>query len=160
MTEIRVRVADAAVANGETTLVTIGLGSCVAIMLHDPATGVGGLAHILLPSEALAQDRANRAKFPATAVPLLLEQMTALGARPARIVAKLAGGASMFQSLLPTQGMQMGERNLLATRQSLTGAGVRIVGEDVGGSHGRSVSFSVDTGRVVVRSMVKGDVVL
>lgn len=160
MTEIRVRVADAAVAQGQTTLTTIGLGSCVAIVLHDAEKRIGGLAHILLPSETLSQDRANHAKFPATAVPMLVERMRGLGARPGRIVAKLAGGASMFAALLPTSGLQMGERNLVATRDALARARIPIVAEDVGGGHGRSVFFHVESGALEVRSMVRGNVVL
>lgn len=160
MTEIRVRVADAAVGQGETTLTTIGLGSCVAIVLHDAEMRIGGLAHILLPSETLSQDRTNQAKFPSTAVPMLVERMRGLGARPGRIVAKLAGGASMFAALLPTSGLQMGERNLVATRDALARARIPIVAEDVGGGHGRSVFFHVKSGELEVRSMVRGNVVL
>jgi chemotaxis protein CheD len=158
--EIRVRVADAAAAQGEAMLTTIGLGSCVAIVLHDADRKIGGLAHILLPSESLAQDRSNRAKFPGSAVPLLLEEMQRLGARQTRITARLVGGASMFAALLPASGLQMGERNLLATRDALGKARLPIVGEDVGGGHGRSVFFEIASGQVQVRSMVKGDVVL
>jgi len=158
--EIRVKVADAAAAQGDAMLTTIGLGSCVAIVLHDADRTIGGLAHILLPSESLAQDRSNRAKFPASAVPLLLEEMQRLGARPTRITARLVGGASMFAALMPAGGLQMGERNLLATRDALGKARLPIVGEDVGGGHGRSVFFDIQSGEVQVRSMVKGDVVL
>lgn len=154
------KVADAAVAQGAVTLSTLGLGSCVAIVLHDAERQVGGLAHILLPSESLAQDRTNRAKFPSTAIPLLLERMRELGAQRTRIVAKLVGGASMFTALIPTGGIQMGERNLIATRAALAQAAIPILAEDVGGGHGRSVFFRVDTGAVEVRSMVRGNVVL
>lgn len=160
MKEIRVRVADAAVEQGDVTISTIGLGSCVAIVLHDADRRVGGLAHILLPSESLSQDRSNRAKFPTTAVPLLLERMSALGANRHRIVAKLAGGASMFTALIPNGGLQMGERNLMATRAVLASASIPVVAEDVGGGHGRNVFFRVSSGEVEVRSMVRGDVVL
>jgi chemotaxis protein CheD len=160
MNEVRVRVADAAVEQGDVTITTIGLGSCVAIMLHDADRRVGGLAHILLPSETLSQDRSNRAKFPTTAVPLLLERMRAMGANRARIVAKLAGGASMFATLLPTSGLQMGERNLIATRAALAHASIPVVAEDVGGGHGRNVFFKVASGEVEVRSMVRGNVVI
>jgi chemotaxis protein CheD len=158
--DIRVRMADAAVEQGSVTITTVGLGSCVAIVLHDAERQIGGLAHILLPSETLSQDRANRAKFPGTAVPLLLERMRALGARQKDVVAKLVGGASMFTALLPTSGLQMGERNLIATRAALAQAGIPIVAEDVGGEHGRSVRFHVGSGVVDVRSIAKGDVVL
>lgn len=160
MSEVRVRLADAAVEKGDVTICTIGLGSCVAIMLHDADRRVGGLAHILLPSETLSQDRSNRAKFPSTAVPLLLEKMRALGASRTRIVAKLAGGASMFATLLPTSGLQMGERNLIAVRAALAQAGIPVVAEDVGGDHGRNVFFRVASGVVEVRSMVRGNVVI
>ena len=131
MNEVRVKVADAAVEQGDVTISTIGLGSCVAIVLHDADCRVGGLAHILLPSETLSQDRSNRAKFPATAVPLMLERMRAMGANRSRIVAKLAGGASMFATLLPTSGLQMGERNLIAARAALALASIPVVAEDV-----------------------------
>ena len=154
------RVADAAVAHGEVVLSTIGLGSCVAIVLHDAERQIGGLAHVLLPSESLAQDRTNRAKFPGTAVPLLVEEMHRLGARTSRVTARLVGGASMFAALLPAGGLQMGERNLLASRDALGKARIPILGEDVGGGHGRSVFFEVGSGVVQIRSMVKGDVVL
>jgi chemotaxis protein CheD len=160
MNEVRVKVADAAVEHGDVMISTIGLGSCVAIVLHDADRRVGGLAHILLPSETLSQDRSNRAKFPATAVPLLLERMRAMGANRTRIVAKLVGGASMFATLLPTSGLQMGERNLIATRAALAQASIPVVGEDVGGDHGRNVFFRVASGEVEVRSMVRGNVVI
>jgi chemotaxis protein CheD len=155
-----VRVADAAVGQGETVLSTIGLGSCVAIVLHDAERRVGGLAHVLLPNESLAQDRSNRAKFPGTAVPMLVEQMQRLGARPGRLTARLVGGASMFAALVPAGGLQMGERNLLASRDALGKARIPILAEDVGGGHGRSVFFDVASGAVQVRSLVRGDVVI
>ena len=53
--EIVVRVADLKVGCREDVLLTVGLGSCVAIMLYDPTAKVGGLAHILLPSPALGK---------------------------------------------------------------------------------------------------------
>jgi len=160
VTETRVRVADAAVLRGVGILSTVGLGSCVAIALYDPEAAVGGLAHIMLPSETMSKDRCNRAKFPSSAVPLLLERMRGLGARDERIRARIVGGASMFTSLLPAGGLQMGERNLLATRTALARAQIPIIAEEVGGEHGRSVYLHVGDGRLEVRSMMRGNVVL
>ena len=157
-TEVRVKVADFAVANGDTLLVTVGLGSCVAIALHDAQAQVGGLAHVLLPSTGMSQDRSNRAKFPSSAVPLLCERMQALGARAGRIRAKIVGGASMFTSLLSASGLQIGERNVVATRVALEQAGIPIIAQDVGGDYGRSVYFSVHDGRLVVKSLKAGHV--
>ena len=158
--EIRVKVADFAVADARAMLVTVGLGSCVAIALYDPQVRVGGLAHVLLPSTGMSQDRTNRAKFPSTAVPLLCERMQALGARTGRMRAKIVGGASMFTSLLSATGLQIGERNVVATRAALEHAGIPIVGQEVGGDYGRSVYFDVHDGSVTIKSLRAGHVVL
>jgi chemotaxis protein CheD len=158
MSEIRVKVADYAVA-AKGMLTTIGLGSCVAITLYDSAARVGGLAHILLPSASLSRDTSNAAKFAETAVPLLLAEMRKLGAN-GNVQAKIAGGASMFGSLLPSGGVNMGERNVAATREVLAAHGIGIIGEDVGGDFGRSVYFDLKDGRVRVRSLKKGEHVL
>ena len=151
--EVIVRVADWAAEQGDTVIVTLGLGSCVAIMLHDPAAKIGAMAHVLLPSKSLARDTTNLAKFPETAVPLMLERLSALGAERRRIVAKLAGGAAMFAQLMTPGSIQMGERNVVASRNALHAAGLPLVAEAVGGSAGRSVRFSVADGRVVIRSV-------
>jgi chemotaxis protein CheD len=134
-------------------LVTLGLGSCVAIMLHDAATSAGGMAHVLLPSTSLARDTSNPAKFPDTAVPMLIERLTRLGADPRRLVAKLAGGASMFSQLVTPGTIQMGERNVLACRSALRLAAIPIIRESVGGERGRSIRFHVRDGRVEIRSV-------
>ncbi|HVF33981.1 MAG TPA: chemotaxis protein CheD [Candidatus Saccharimonadia bacterium] len=156
MTTLRVKVADFAVGrDGETVIVTVGLGSCVAIALYDPRTRVGGLAHVLLPSETMARDRTNRAKFPSAAVPLLLAEMRSLGCNGG-VGARLVGGASMFASLLPTGGVNIGERNVAASRAALAAAGVPLLGEDVGGDYGRSVYFHLADGRVEVHSLKAG----
>jgi chemotaxis protein CheD len=153
---LRVKVADFAVArDGDTVIATVGLGSCVAIALYDPATRVGGLAHVLLPSESMARDRSNRAKFPSAAVPLLLAEMKGLGCNGG-IGGRLVGGASMFASLLPTGGVNIGDRNVAASRAALAAAGVPLLGEDVGGDYGRSVYFHLTDGRIEVHSLKAG----
>ena len=150
------KVADWAVAQGQQTIATIGLGSCVAIVLHDAAANVGGLAHVLLPDASLSRDHDNKAKFPDTAVPLLVGEMRRLGSR-GPLQAKIVGGASMFGQLLPAGGINMGERNVQATRRALQVAGIALVGEDVGGDYGRSVYLDVASGRLLVRSLKRGD---
>src|SRR5690349_22607382 len=131
-TEIRVKVADHAIGHNEQTLITIGLGSCVAIILYDEATRVGGLAHAVLPDESMARDRSNPAKFATSAVSLLLAEMTRLGADARRVRAKLVGGASMFANLIPSGSIDIGDRNVAAARRALAAQGIPIVGEDVG----------------------------
>ncbi len=160
MKEVIVKVADWAAERDDGVLVTLGLGSCVAIMLHDPQTKTGAMAHVLLPSTSLVRDLTNRAKFPETAVPLLIERLKALGADPRRLVAKLAGGARMFSQLVTPGTIQMGERNVLASRTALRAAAIPVIREAVGGDRGRSVRFYVKDGRVEIRSVgVDADVI-
>ncbi len=152
---IRVNVADYAVS-AVAPIVTIGLGSCVAIALYDAAARVAGLAHVLLPDESLARDRTNPAKFPATAVPLLLREMAKLGADPSRVSAKIVGGASMFGALIGSGGINIGERNVAAVRNALAAAAVPVVADDTGSDYGRSVYFYTEDGRVEVKSIRRG----
>jgi chemotaxis protein CheD len=159
-TDIRVKVADYAVRQGALVITTIGLGSCVAIALYDRDTRTGALAHILLPSQAMSRETSNPAKFPETIVPLMLEEMYALGTRNARVSAKIVGGASMFGQLGNGTGINVGERNVAATREALAAAGVPIIAEDTGLDYGRSVYFHLADGRLEVRSLKKGDRVL
>ena len=154
--EIIVKVADLRSGTGNDILVTIGLGSCVGIVLYDATAHVGGLAHVLLPSPALGRQDSNPAKFPQTAVPLLLEQMGQHGASIRRISARLIGGASMFSGLGAPGTIQMGERNVVASRQALHQHGVAIVGEATGGDFGRTVRLWVADGRVEVSSVAHG----
>jgi chemotaxis protein CheD len=158
--DVRVKVADYAIRQGGHVLTTIGLGSCVAIALYDRETQIGGLAHILLPSQAMSRETGNPAKFPETIVPLMLEEMRELGTRNARVSAKIVGGASMFGTLVSNSGINVGERNVLATREALAAAGVPIVAEDTGLDYGRSVYFHLADGRLEVRSLKKGDRVI
>lgn len=160
MTEHRVKIAEWAVAAAPAQLVTIGLGSCVAIVLHDARAQVGGLAHVLLPEATPSRGAEQPGRFPGSAVPLMLGEMRALGAN-GTITARLVGGASLFGPLLARDGAgAIGVRNVEAARAALATAKVRIVAEAVGGHAGRSVYFEVGSGRVDVRSLREGDRVL
>jgi chemotaxis protein CheD len=154
--EILVHVAEYKVGGPGNVLLTIGLGSCVAVMLHDAGAKVGGLAHILLPSPALSRRDQNPGKFPQTAIPLLLQEMAGRGADAARITARIAGGASMFANLQPLGTIQMGERNLVAVRTALTQHSIPLVGSEVGGDFGRTVRLFADDGRIEVSAVRRG----
>jgi chemotaxis protein CheD len=151
-----VSVADWAVDKGDAVLITLGLGSCVAVVLLDPETTVGGLVHLLLPSPSLSQDRDNPAKFPETGVPFLVERMRQAGALTRRLRARLVGGAAMFASIGSTSVASVGERNILAAREALDRAGIPVVGEDTGKDYGRSVYAFLASGRVESRSYAHG----
>ena len=78
----------------EVTLSCLGVGSCIALCMHDPDSGVAGMAHIVLPaSNSGARDRGNATKYADIAIPELLQQMREHGAVRARLVTKMSGGS-------------------------------------------------------------------
>lgn len=145
-----------AVKAAPATLAALGLGSCVAVMLYDRVAAVGGLAHVLLPAGPAGAMRANPARYAQTAVPSLLEAVLAAGAHRPRLIARLAGGATMFANLVAPGLISIGERNTLAVREGLDALGIRVAGELVGGDHGRTVVFDLADGRVRISSVRHG----
>jgi len=154
MRSVEVGAAEFQVAGHATRLTCLGLGSCVGLALWDAAAAVGGLAHIVLPDSQRYHWQEHPGMFADRAPNALLAAMQELGARRATSVAKLVGGANIFSSNgdEPLALFQIGRRNLEAVRQALRRLGLPIVGEDVGGRHGRSVEFNVADGRLHIRT--------
>lgn len=148
--------ADVKVATSPHILGSQALGSCVALILYDSQQQVGALAHVMLPSSMEMEGKSSPAKFADTALEMTLDKMGERGARKERLVAKLAGGACMFSSCGVGPNC-IGTRNVEMVRKLLRRKGIRVVAEDTGGEHGRSVELHTTTGRVVVRSVLKGE---
>lgn len=149
---IKVGMAQFKVAVAPARMMTFALGSCVGIVLYDPISKIGGLAHVMHPSSERVQNNVNRAKFVDTAVEMLLSRMAKKGARRNRIEAKIFGGAKMFQSISASPGvMQIGEENVKATRAELAGRNIPVVAESIGGTKGRTIIFDLTSGRVTVK---------
>lgn len=149
----KVGVAEYAVGSGEVRLTTTGLGSCLGIALFDPEANVAGLAHVMLP-EPDGDDDDDAAKFVTTGIACMLTELVAVGAEKSRVEAKLAGGSSMLEFASVDQ--PIGDRNVEAARRTLGEHGITVVGEDVGGGHGRSLELHAETGRLIVTSAHEG----
>jgi len=150
MSLLVVEVGDCKVSNDpECALVTYGLGSCIAVTIHDRVAGVGGLLHFMLPESGLDAARAqqNPFLFADTGIPLLFQIACQLGAEKGRLVLAAAGGAQMMDE----RGVfNIGGRNYLAMRKVLRDAGVVLQAEDVGGMASRTVRLEVGSGRVAL----------
>ncbi len=136
---------------GAGRLAVRGLGSCVAVVLYDPTTSVGGVAHVMLPSHTLARGQDKPAKFADTAIPLLLSEVMRVETRRESVTVRLVGGARMFETLVVAGSLHMGARNVAACRTAVREIGLVIAGEDVGGNRGRSMLFDVCDGTVAIR---------
>ena len=152
---IKVGMADLKTCVSPNGVTTLGLGSCVGIAIRDPATKIGGLAHVMLPdSTAIRNGYLNTAKFADTGIVELVKQMEKLGAMRSRMVAKIAGGATMFsfQGDSSTMG-QVGQRNVEATKAKLKELKIPILAEDTGSNYGRTVVFYPETGEFHIRAV-------
>ncbi len=150
-----VRMAEQVVSSDpDDVLVTLGLGSCIGLVVLDEASGVAGLSHIVLPESPQTPNGSPRSKFADTAVPALLEAVTRHGGKGARLRAVVCGGASMFGARAGTAaGLQIGERNAAGTLAALAARRVPVRAKDTGGSTGRSIEVHVRGGRVLVRGV-------
>ena len=158
---IIVRVAELIARQAPAQLEALGLGSCVAVILHDPEARVGGLAHVLLPTAAVGErPDATPGRYAQSAVPALLEAVLAAGAARHRVVARLFGGATMFRNLTAPGLIAIGERNTVAARRALDTLSLQLVAEAVGGDYGRTVRFDLEAGTVTVRSVRHGTLAL
>lgn len=155
---VHVKIGEIKVARGAGTLYAIGLGSCVAVALYDPRERIAGLAHVMLPEQTNRNQTPGR--FAPTAIPEIVRLMENVGARPRGVYARIVGGAAMFESVLPTEGLRLGARNIEAVRAALREAEIPLRGEDVGGSFGRTIYFTAGDGRILVRAVKREDVIL
>lgn len=174
--DIEVHMGDIAVIDGPHNLITSGVGSCLVVTLYDPKIQIGALAHTMLPlsptqstehdtrlSGSLSSKAApgrqtclvaeqvsakvEDTKYIDVAIDQMLQRMQTQGAKRQDLEAKLIGGANMF----PSFASDIGEDNVQSAKDKLKAEGIRIVGECVGGTQGRSVEFSPTTGVVTVK---------
>lgn len=151
MEKIIVGIAEGKIARGDQMLISYALGSCVGICLYDWKNHIAGMAHIILPGRSNSVNQKNAYKFADDGVRTLIHEMESRGAQHSKIIAKISGGARMFQ----TQGVrwEIGEQNVRAVKETLLEEHVRIVAEDTGKNYGRTVTFYASDGRVEVSSM-------
>ena len=130
--------------NGE--LITYALGSCIGICLYDPGIKLAALIHIMLPLN-METGRKNTMKYADTGIRETLRQLEMRGARKSRLIAKMAGGAKMFEVAGNNSLGNIGQRNIESVRLNLRREGGRILSENVGGSVARTLSFFPENGQ-------------
>ena len=153
---IKVGMADLKICKAPDALTTIGLGSCIGIAIYDSSTKISGLAHIMLPDSTAIRNNSNIEKFADTGIQKLYDDMIKAGANKAKMVAKIAGGAKMFE--MPgaaSSGINVGERNAEASRAKLKQLGIRLVAEDCGLNYGRTVELYSETGEYYIKAVGK-----
>jgi chemotaxis protein CheD len=146
-----VAVGDMKTGGREDMIVTHALGSCLGLMVYDPAAQVGGLLHAMLPLSKINLQKAseNPYMFVDTGVPELFRQLYDLGGQKNRMVIKAAGCG---QPLGNSEMFKIGERNYTILKKLLWKNNIMIEAEDVGGIASRTVYFDLSTGQVTISS--------
>lgn len=149
--EIKVRISDYKLATYPDTLITIALGSCVGIAIYDPITKIGGLSHVMLPDSTMFKPPYKIEKFADLALPQMVKEIRKQTKNHA-LVAKIAGGANMFQFSSQGEGETIGERNTKAVLESLNKLKIPLLGQHTGGNIGRTMIVDLDDFEVKVRN--------
>jgi len=159
MEPIKVGMAEYKVMENPAVLTSIGLGSCIGIVLYDAINKLGALAHIMLPRQSEAKNKSNPAKFADTSIDLMLADMEKKGSFKRNIKAKVFGGANMFPKVQGEILMNVGARNAAAVKEELIKRKIAVVAEDLGGHCGRTIVFDIKDGSVRVKT-IRGESVV
>lgn len=124
------------------------LGSCVAVCLFDPAAGVGGMNHYMLPRDADQSE--NSARYGDKAIEKLVTEVVLAGGQRDRLHAKIFGGGHVIPA---ATSVDIGDRNVEFARAFLQELGIPIVSERVGGEAPLDVRFHPHTGQAFVRTL-------
>jgi len=152
---IRVGMSEMKIVTSPSVLITT-VGSCVALCMYDSKLHIGGMAHIVLPTNESLKDNDSPFKFADTAVPALASALISRGASRRFIKAKIAGGANMFP-MFDYNVLNIGKNNVAMVKNALFKENIPLVAEDVGGTYGRKVEFSVASGKLRI-STISGEV--
>jgi len=150
---IKVQIADYKITNAPDILVSYGLGSCVGLSLYEEEIKMAGLAHIMLPIGNSIRNERSKGKYADTAIRMMLAELEENGCNKDNIVAKLAGGASMFSNITKDDQKGIGERNVDAIKKYLEELEIPLKAIDTGGDYGRSIEFHTQTGEMKIFSV-------
>jgi chemotaxis protein CheD len=154
---VEVQMAQMQIAQSSGKLVTRGLGSCLGITFYDPVTKLGAMAHPMLPDIEKARVKSNPSRFVNSAIKNMIDEFEKRGSPRSRIVVKIFGGARMFSFINADSVLNVGQKNIEAAMSALKEAGIKIIGQEVGGTFGRTLEMNLEDGRVLVKTVSWGE---
>lgn len=158
--QVKVGIADLNLVLPPGVIMTIGLGSCIGISLYDKKRKIAGLAHIMLPDSTQFSEVKAPMKFADLAIPMLIEKMQKKGCVKEDLVAKIAGGASMFNFSDSKVNSDIGSRNAISVKEALKRNNIPILAEETGGNKGRTMIVNSEDGVVTIRVVGQGTITL
>lgn len=132
-------------------LITTILGSCVAVCIHDPRTGIGGMNHFMLPAPMGSHDgwsatAGRAARYGSDAMEQLINAILAAGSARADLQLKVFGGGRVLAQL-----SDIGQRNIDFVQRYISVEKLHLCASDLGDVYPRQIQFFPHSGRARVR---------
>lgn len=159
---IRVGMADYKICRSPQKISTLGLGSCLGVILYDDSTGVCGMAHVMLPdSTRIPSQSSNRFKFMDTCLKDMYDELTIKNRIPSsKLKAKIAGGAKMFAHRSSNSMLNVGEQNIVKAKEMLKEWRIPIRAEDTGDRYGRTITFDPSNSTLHIKTVGVGESII
>lgn len=152
---IKVGMADLNICLPPDRITTLGLGSCVGVVIYDPGRKISGMVHVMLPDSTKIKNNENLAKFADTGIDELIRRLVKAGASRMSLVSKIAGGAQMFAFNSNNDMLRIGDRNVEAVKEKLKQLRIPILAQDTGLNYGRTIEFNPETAELFIKSVGK-----
>lgn len=157
---VKVRMADFAICKVPEKITTIGLGSCVGIIVYDSSTRICGMLHAMLPDSKRIRNNSNRSKFVDSGMEDMLQMLEQAGVNKRKLTAKLAGGAKMFDFTDENENTSIGYQNVQAAKQILEQLGIPLLAEDTGKNYGRTIVFDPATNELEIKAVGQENLII
>lgn len=138
----------------EDELIVTVLGSCVSACIRDPAMGIGGMNHFMLPTGEhtgkLMERNSDATRYGNFAMEKLINDILKHGGIRDNLEIKVFGGGKVIEHMTEAD---IGGRNIKFVREFLATEGFRIVAEDLGDIYPRKIVYEPKTGKVYVKKL-------
>lgn len=138
------------------TAVTTVLGSCVAVTLRHPASGLSAICHALqpvCPLDDCSGQCPDRGRFARCVVMYMAARFADRRIATHQVEAKIFGGGVLIGNSGPTP---VGRLNIEAACLALQQCGLSLSAVEVGGQWGRKIVFDTHSGAVWVKRLNRG----
>ncbi len=139
----------------QSEMITTVLGSCVASCIRDPAFGIGGMNHFMLPSGGsdgssswVGTDVNSAMRYGNYAMEHLINEILKHGGRRDHLEVKVFGGGKVLAAMT-----DVGRRNIDFVMHYVRTEGLSVVAEDVGDIYPRKVNYFPQTGRAQMKKL-------
>lgn len=132
-------------------LISTLLGSCVAVTMFEPVSGVGAICHAMLPKNPGDEDAL---RYVDTALELMHRKVVEYGSGSNQLVVKIFGGAKVLSAgKYSSRKPSVGEQNVRCAFEQLEAMRLKVTSRDTGGNRGRKLYFCTECGDVYLKRM-------